>query len=154
MIPMDAFYLGAYWGSRPESSRRCGERLATCLARLGEIDEALAAWFRLGASKAAARTPIELDAASLDQLLVQGVNRRDLDGEIIEELGFSFGLWNGSRPAVGLGGGVGGYPSVAGLLNSIVFNFPPPEDEAARLYEPPVAAAIFDAVVEAWAPGA
>ena len=149
---MDPFYLGAYWGSRRESSRRCGGRLATCLVGLGEIDEALAAWFRRGARKAAAKTPVELDAASLDEFLAQGVNRRDVGGEVIEELGFSVGLWNRSRPAVGLSGTVGAHPSFGGVLNSIVFDFPPPQDEAARLYEPAVAAAIFDVVVEAWAP--
>jgi hypothetical protein len=96
---------------------------------------------------------VELDGVSLDRLLLQGLNRRDAGGEVIEELGFSFGLWNRNRPAVGLGGTVGACPSFAGVLNSIVLDVPPPDDEAAaRLYEPAVAAAILDAVVEAWMP--
>lgn len=149
---MDPFYLGAYWRSRRESSLRCGERLAMCMARLGEIDEALGSWFRRAASKAAAKTPVDLDPESLGRLLAQGVNRRDVDGEVIEELGFSLGLWNRARPAVGLSGTVGAHPSFHGVLNSIVFDFPPPEAEALRLYEPRVAEAIFDAVIEAWEP--
>lgn len=150
---MDPFYLGAYWGSRQESSEHCAERLATCLVRLGEIDRSLAVWFRRGASKAAAKIPIDLDALSLNRLLSQGVNRRDVGGEVIEDLGFSFGLWNRNRPTVGLGGTVGAHPSFGGVLNGIVLDIPPPDDDAAaRLFVPAVATAIFDAVVEAWMP--
>lgn len=149
---MDAFYLAAYWGSRRESSSRCGERLAHSLASLGEIDEAFGSWFRRGASKAAAKTPVALDPESLGRLLAQGVNRRDVDGEVIEELGFSLGLWNRATPAIGLSGTMGAHPSYEGVLNSVVFEFPPPVDEALRLYEPRVAGAIFDVIIEAWEP--
>ncbi len=150
---MDPFYLGVYWGSRRESSLHCGERLAACLATLGEIDEALGSWFRRAATKAAARTPVDLNAGSLGRLLARsGVNRRDVDGEIIEELGFSFGLWNRARPVVGMSGTVGAYPSFPGVLNSVVLDFPHPEAESLRLYEPRVAEAIFDGVIAAWEP--
>lgn len=149
---MEPFYLGAYWGRRRESSLRCGERLAGCVARLGEIDEALARWFRRASSKAAAKTPVNLDPESLGRLLAQGRNRRDLDKEVIEELGFSVGLWNRAKPVVGLSATVGAHPSFPGVLNSLVLDFPPPESEALRLYEPSVAEAIFDAVIEAWEP--
>lgn len=149
---MDPFYLGAYWGSRRESSLRCGERLARCVARLGQVDEALESWFRRAASKAAAKTPVELDAESLGQLLAQGRNRRDVGGEVIEELGFSIGLWNRAKPAVGMSGTVGAHPAFPGMLNSFVLDFPPPEDDALRLYDPAVAEAIFQAVVEEWEP--
>ena len=72
---MDPFYLGAYWGSRQESSLQCGQRLANCIARLSEIDEALGSWFRRGASKAAAKTPVDLDAESLGRLLAHPNHR-------------------------------------------------------------------------------
>ncbi len=148
LIPMEPFYLGAYWGSRKESSLRCGQRMAGCIARLSKIDEALGSWFRRGVSKAAAKTPVELDAESLGKLLAQGVNRRDVGGDAIEELGFSIGLWNRARPAVGLSATVGAHPSFQGVLNSFVLDFPPPEAEALRIYEPSLAEAIFNAVVE------
>jgi hypothetical protein len=96
------------------------------LARLDEIDQVLGSWFRKTNSKAAARTPVALDVESLDRLLAQGVNRLDVGGEVIEELGFSFGLWNRARPPVGLSGLVGAYPSFQGVVNRIVFNFPSP----------------------------
>lgn len=149
---MEPYYLGAYWGNRRESSLRCGERFAQCVARLGEIDEALGAWFRRGASKAAAKTPVELDAESLGRLLAQGRNHRDVDGEVIEELGFSFGMWNRATPTVGLSGTVGAHPSFPGVSNSFVLDFPPPEAEGLGLYDPHVARSIFDTVVEAWEP--
>ncbi len=47
---------------------------------------------------------------------------------------------------------MGAHPSFQGVLNSLVLDFPPPESEALRLYEPGVAEAIFEAVVEAWEP--
>lgn len=149
---MEPYYLGAYWGSRQESSLRCGERFAHCVARLSEIDEILGSWFRRGASKAAAKTPVELDAESIGRLLAQGRNRRDVDEEVIEELGFSFGMWNRATPTVGLSGTVGAHPSFSGVLNHFVLDFPPPDAEARRLYDPNVARSIFDAVVEAWEP--
>jgi len=43
---------------------------------------------------------------------------------VIEELGFSIGLWNHSRPTVGLSASVGAYPSVPGVMNCFVLNFP------------------------------
>jgi hypothetical protein len=149
---VEAFYLGAYWGSRSESSLECSERLQHCLTSLGQIDPALSSWFRRGASKAAAKTPIELDLESLNELLIGGRSRRDFGGEVIEELGFSVGLWNRAKPVIGLSTTVGAHPSFPGVLNSFVLNFPPPETDALRLYEPGVAQAILEAVVEAWEP--
>ena len=149
---MDSFYLGAYWGSRQESVEQCGHRLASCLGRLSEIDEAFESWFRRGVRKTAAKTPVELDVESLSGLLAQGVNRRDVGGDVIEELGYSVGLWNRARPAVGFSATVGAHPSFMGVLNSVVFDFPRPEAEALRLYEPRVAGAVIDAVVESWEP--
>lgn len=149
---MEPSYIGAYWGSRRESALQCGERLADCILRLGEIDKVLGSWFRRGASKAAAKVPVVPDGKSLCQLLAKGVNRRDVDSEVVEELGFSVGLWNRASPTVGLSGTVGAYPSFQGVLNSFVLDFPPPEADALRLYEPSVAEAIFDAIIEIWEP--
>jgi hypothetical protein len=149
---MESSYIGAYWGSRRESARECGERLARCISALGSVDPVLGSWFRRGASKAAAKTPVGLDAAELGERLAQGRNRRDFGGEVIEELGFSVGLWNRARPAVGLSATVGAYTSTPGVLNSFVLELPEPDDVSARIYQPEAAAAIFAAVVESWAP--
>ena len=151
-IRMDPFYVGAYWGARPESSHRCAERFARCAARLGDIDEVLGSWYRQGANRAAAKMPVDLDPEPLSRLLSQGQNRRDVGGEVIQELGFSFALWNGAIPAVGMSGTVGAHPATPGVLNSFVLDLPPPSPAARRLYEPRAAEAVFDAVIEAWEP--
>ena len=79
-----SFYIGAYWGSRPESAESCGRRLADCLAGMAEIDDALSSWFRKGKSKAAAKESIATDAESLADLLARERNRRDVDGSVID----------------------------------------------------------------------
>lgn len=149
---MDSFYLGAYWGNRPESAARCGVRLAKCVASLSVIDVALGSWYLCGESLETAFTPVAPDPESLSQILTDGVFRRDRDDVIIEELGFTFEFWNGSKPTVALSGAVGAYPSFSGIVNRLLLEFSPPEDEALRLYEPSVAEAILDAVIDAWDP--
>lgn len=108
---MEPFYLGAYWGSRREPLAECAVGLARFLSRLSEIDEALARWYRRGARKADAKTPVRADAESLAKLLAEGINRRDFGGEAIEHLGFAIGLWNRARPTVGLSATIGAYPA-------------------------------------------
>lgn len=149
---MEPSYIGAYWGSRPESASQCGERLARCIAALANIDPALGAWFERGASKASAKTPVELAAPALGELLAKGRNRRDFGGEAIEQLGFSVGLWNRARPVVGLSGTVGAHPTVPGILNSFVLELPALDEESAGLYVPGAAVTLIQAVVEAWDP--
>lgn len=149
---MESTYIGAYWGDRPESSLQCAERLSQFMAGLAKVDSAFESWFRLGASKAAAKMPVSGDVDALAVLLEQGRSRDDRSGEIVEELGFSIGLWNRAEPMVGLAGTVGSFPRVAGLLNSIVLDFPPPDGEGRRLHSLDVAEAIFEAVVDAWQP--
>lgn len=151
-MSMETSYLGAYWGSRRESAAQCSERLVTCLARLAELDPALGNWFRRGVSKAAATAPVGTDRESLSSLLAGGRNRKDFTHEAIEELGFSFALWNGASPFVALSGVVGAFPSFEGVLNNVVLDFPPPEADALHLFEPPVAELIFETVVAAWEP--
>ncbi len=149
---MESTYLGAYWGGRRESAREAGERLAGCVAVLLQADPVLGRWFRLGSSKAAAAAPVGVDAASLEELFDKGRSHRDSDGLVIEDLGFSLGLWNRARPAVSLGAHVGAHPIAQGIVNSFVLQFPPPDEDAAHLYQHDVAGMIFRAVVDAWAP--
>lgn len=148
----EGFYLGAYWGSRRESLPACADRLTTCLGRLGEIDPSLASWFERARSRRAATSEVALEPESMRNILNKGVNRRDEDGRVLAELGYSVGLWNRAKPTIGLGCTVGAHPSSKGILNCFVLDFPPPEAEAQRLYEPSVAKAILEVIVEAWEP--
>lgn len=126
--------------------------MARCLTELGGIDPVLASWFRRGASRAAAKTPVSLSPTNLGALFERGRNRRDFGGEAIEELGFRVGMWNRARPAVGLSVHAGSFSTHPGILNSFVLNVPGPDDGAGALYQPAEAAAIFEAVVQAWEP--
>lgn len=150
---MGTSYIGAYWGSRPESALEGAERLAKCMASLAGIDDALSSWFTKGSSRASARTPVASDPSSLMALLERGRNRADVGGAVIVELGFSVNLWNRSRPEIGLSGLVGAYPSVPGILNNLVLSFPPSEQsDAASLYKQATGEAVMEAIVDAWEP--
>jgi len=144
--------VGAYWGDRRESAAECGRRLAECVDSLRKAHPVLASWFRLGASKAAAKTPVAVDASSLAGLFEKGRSRRDDNGEAIEELGFSVGMWNRARPAVNLSAFGGSYAGHPGIVNSFLLILPAPDDGAESLYEPDTARAVFKAVVGAWEP--
>lgn len=150
---MESTYVGAYWGNRPESAKEGAERLAHCRAALARVDEALASWYKKGASRTTANTPVASDSRSLAELLERGRNRTDVGREVIQELGFSFDLWNRSRPEVGLNGLVGAYPSVGRIVNTFVLSFyASAQPEAARIYTDASAKAVMKAVVEAWEP--
>ena len=147
---MGSFYLGAYWGCRKESASECGQRLARCIAGLGAVDPVLGSWFLKGWSRKSAKTPVDASAVALGELFAKGRNRRDFGGEVIEELGFSVGMWNRAKPEVGLSAGVGMYTPV--VPNCFVLDFPAPDGDALRLFDPDAARAIFTIVVEAWEP--
>lgn len=150
---MESTYVGAYWGNRPESAKEGAERLAHCRAALARVDEALASWYKKGASRTTANTPVASDSRSLAELLERGRNRTDVGREVIQELGFSFDFWNRSRPEVGLNGLVGAYPSVGRIVNTFVLSFyASAQPEAARIYTDASAKAVMKAVVEAWEP--
>ena len=148
---MEEFYIGAYWGQRREPVEDCAQRLADCLERLAQIDDLLSTWFLRARSKKAAREPVDQDVASLAALLSKGRNRTDFDPEVIDELGFSAGMWNRQPEAVGLSCTVGVYSQWVG--NVFLLNLPEPEGAATRLYRPEAAMEIMRAVIEAWEPG-
>lgn len=151
----EPFYLGAYWGPRREPAEACARRLADCIARLGACSEQLRSWYEKADRKAdAKRRLIEPDPEAVGELMLAGVNRRDADLSVIEELGFSAGLWNGDfETSVGLSVDCGKWASAQGLMNAFSLDLPPPPPRpGAQLYELDTALAIMRAVVEAWEP--
>lgn len=113
--------IGAYWRARPESREACAHRLVAYFSDLSQADTALGHWFKRARSKAAATKPFPVDAAGL--LANLKTNNRDVDGEPIQELGFSFGAWTGSQGdlTASIGGTLGGYSPYVG--NSVVLAF-------------------------------
>jgi hypothetical protein len=90
--------LGAYWDARPDSLEKCLDNTKRFFGGLAKIDPLLASWYKLGRSRRDAfRRKIDTtDAQGLRNLLLRGRNRRDIDHEVIENLGFGLSLWNGS----------------------------------------------------------
>lgn len=149
---MQSSFLGAYWGDRPESSGECGKKLAQYVEELAGIDQSLTNWFQKGSRRGSTTEPVKVDAGSLGTMLRDGVNRRDMGEEAIDQLGFSVALWNRAEPAVSLSMHVGSYAGQPGVLNSLVMNFPAPHDSAEALYRPSSAEAIFESAVSIWRP--
>jgi hypothetical protein len=145
-------YVGAFWGDRKETASECAERLSSCLLALSEIDPLLGSWRHRGRSKSSAQRPVDLCSQELTELMKKGQNRRDTDGSVMERLGFTFGIWNGQEPGIGLRGSVGASHGIPGLMNRVIVDLPTIDSEVERLYHSEVALRILSAVVEAWEP--
>lgn len=147
-----SLYVRASWPSRPEPAGACATRAASCLGALAKLSPVLARWkpkaYRLDDALAAAEIPL----SRLSEMFERGVNRRDSDGEVIPELGFSWSAWNG-MPDTGASVGISCGVWAERIPNSFVLSLPDPTDEpAASLYQREVIERALSAVVEAWDP--
>jgi hypothetical protein len=146
----ETYYLGAYWGPRPDPLESCAERFSTCLRRLGLVHELFGGWSNTGYSRRTASRSVQTDPESLRDLLVAGRNRRDTDGGVIDELGFSASVWNGRSPSVGFMVTCGA--TSARVSNSSVLDLPEISPASQSLFEWSSAQAIITALVDAWQP--
>jgi hypothetical protein len=132
-----------YWSQRPESREQAAQRLSAFLTRLSELSLEFGGWYLTGRTRSAAlKHELRSDPGSIVEKL--RVNRRDVGGEPIRELGFSLDAWNGKRGSVSAT--IGGYsPHVP---NSIVLSVETPpgtiSDDTWR--------AVLEAVVEVFEP--
>jgi hypothetical protein len=147
-------YVGAYWGSRREDLEKCASRLQICLAALAQVSPIFGRWKPKGGTGMEALSGDEVVASQLVDALGRGVNRRDADGSVIEELGWSWSAWNGmSRSPAAVSLLCGATTGSVGVLNSIVLQLPDPSDEGARgLYERQAAIDVLLAISGAWEP--
>jgi hypothetical protein len=147
-------YIGAYWGPRSQSVDDCADGVAALIEQLASIDPLLTGW-RQGASskrKALEQSPVSSDHTDLVKRLLGGRNRRDDNNEIIEQLGYSIGLWNGNpndRAAAGLSIRCG--QTSSRVANNVVLNLPGPDD-APGLYKSGAAQRLLRAVIDIWKP--
>jgi hypothetical protein len=154
MMDEERFHLGAYWGDRRESVEKCAERSADFLAGLGACDQCFAGWFRLGESREQARAhevPANVDILRAE--LAAGRNRRDTDGAVIEDLGFSLWLWNGAdndEEAAGLHIACGGYSGAVPNVCSV--DLPRGGDAAERVLRGETLTCVIEAAVSSWEP--
>jgi hypothetical protein len=88
-----SYIVGTYWGQRKESRQACASRISVFLQALAAQDAALSRWYRLLASRKEPLRELPRDVDGLLPLL--GVNRADIGGEVMVELGFDFCAWNG-----------------------------------------------------------
>ncbi len=150
-------FLGAYWPSRRESIVECADRLAKFLSALADCDPDLATWYEQGGSRkgaSALKASIE-DNDYLLNLLNRGRSKRDVGRDVIEELGFRVGLWNGvngdREATLSITCGIywdGPNPN-AGLSNSVVLQLP---KSLGALSEAKNMARVLTVVAEAWEP--
>ena len=93
------YFVGAYWGARDEPKEVCAKRIASFLAYLGQLDVGITDWFQKQRSKSSLPERIQLNSDCIAGCMRE--NRRDISGDKIPELGFSFGAWTGPRAKIG-----------------------------------------------------
>jgi len=89
----DSFYVGFYWGPRKEDLDQVALRAESFLACIGKIDRLFSS-FRVTAVDKRASPKAPKKASDLRSLLAKGVNRTDIGGKVIPDLGFTLSLWN------------------------------------------------------------
>jgi len=151
------FFMGAYWPARKESIDQCADRVLEFLESLANCDRVFAKWYELGWTRKQAverMTPV-LSREYILKTLEKGQNRTDVGNEVIEEMGFDIGLWNGSEKtkSVGLHITCGLYwisPNEKSTLgNAVVLDLP---DDLGELQQADHAVKVLAAAVESWEP--
>jgi hypothetical protein len=109
-------FLGCYWAARKETREEVALRMARFIVSLKLRSERFSDWYSKGGSRATAHKKLDTTAVGLANEL--RTNRRDIGGEVILELGFSFGAWNGK--AASITATIGSYSPLVG--NAVVLN--------------------------------
>lgn len=141
--PRKAFtlFVGVYWSERRESREAVAVRVARFLALVAQCEAIFARWFLKARTKSAGGIPVIPDANEVATKLK--VNRRDVGGDVISELGFSLGLWNGRTASLSATVGA----CSPHVRNSVVLAF----DERAQI-DKQVLRKVLCAAIEAFEP--
>jgi len=149
----EELYLGAYWGPRKESARSCAGRALRFLNGLAECETLFACWYQTGRSrKEALSRKVIITEECLEELFLKGVNRRDSDKSVIEDLGYLVFLWteHEQREAVNLSFTCScWFPEIP---NSCVLTFPSQGESRGRLLQASMAERLLRLAVECWEP--
>ncbi|MEA1649362.1 Imm52 family immunity protein [Nitrospirillum sp. BR 11164] len=144
--------IGAYWGPRRETAEDCASRAAIFFDDLVQTAPLLARWYERGRSRKDALA-LAVDVSNRDalrKLLLKGQNRKDANQEVIADLGFRIGLWNGAATEEGEAGLsilCGGYHER--VRNNVVLDLPRSFSGALTAEG---AAALLAATAKAWNP--
>lgn len=142
--------LGLYWNARPQSLDECADLSYRTLLELRKVG--FDSFYQRGRSrKDALRRPVDASFEGIRKLLARGVNRNEVNREVIPELGFSLSLWSGHADDESLGVAIhcGSYSRWVG--NNVTVTLP---SEGPYCLEQvrAKAEAVFDALVSLWNP--
>ena len=151
---MPVYKLRAYWNPRKETIDSCADRLLRFLTSLSECDAVFSRWFKLGMSRRkASKSEIGFkNKTFLLDLLDKGRHRKDVGREVMEDLGFSVGMWNGETPtkAVALSVHCGSYWTGPGMSsNSVTIDLP---EELGDLRRSECMESVLVVVAKCWEP--
>lgn len=93
------FFLHASRGPRPRDIELCATDAIQLFSALRDLNPEIFRWKEPAKWKSAALKKPFLDLADpavIRELLLKGRNRTDVGRQVIEDLGFSIGLWNGN----------------------------------------------------------
>ncbi len=145
------YFVGAYWGPRQETARVCAQRAEHALRLLADCDPSFAQWYRAGrkAPPGLPGHPVQ-EIEDLERLLLAGRNRGDVSRAILEDMGFTMGLFNARQERTRLEFHCGAYYPEG--HNYCLLE--PPKDAPVheRLLSAPVLARILTSMVAAWDP--
>lgn len=146
-------YVGAYWGPRQEDAGQCADRLTACFQGLHDCDKVFAKWFERGKSRREAlKKPVDVRSKDIvRRLLEAGRHRRDLDRIVMDDLGFTVGLWNGGSDSrsVSISICCGLYSENPHLRNSVVIDLP---EDLGSLADKDRCVQILKCVAKTWEP--
>jgi Immunity protein 52 len=148
----ESTYAGGYWGPRAESVEECAARLTRFLVELEAAHPLLAMRYKRGPSlRSATSNRVTPALDTIAALLSGGRSRGDTDGAVIEDLGYSMGLWNGESSA-GADVSVGCGMTSAWVDNAVVLRLPVDDDGRPVPLPAGVNRQAFTSLVECWAP--
>jgi len=128
--------------------------LGRFLTALSSCDPVFYDWYKQGTSRRKAlQTKFDFrNEVQILDLLEHGKHRKDIGKKVIEELGYSIGLWNGGKSIkmVGLSVTCGLYSTVAGLGgNCLILDLP---EDLGDLQQSERMAAVLTTVATSWEP--
>jgi Immunity protein 52 len=152
IVVADRFYAAAYWSARAEPVEECADRLARFLAALGAAHPLLGTWFEKANTRSASlKREIRPAPGPLRELFIEGRALNDA-GRVMDNLGFSAGIWNGNAISVGLTARCGISLQSHAFGNAVVLNLPSAEGDALGIYSPTTARQVMLALAECWQP--
>lgn len=145
-------FIGVYWGARREDITQCTSRLERHFATMAKTSGLLCHWYH--GSRRRPTPDLIVDTGSPEgaaELLKRGVNRKDSDRQIMPDLGFMVGLWNGVAGGWSAGTSVncGLYSKNKNLSNVANLNI---EAEDAVAPSPAMMVDLLERLIEVWEP--